>query len=331
MNKIINTTNSDTTDIQQRTEVLAHLEPVVEVLMAAHLKNRNLWFSSDFLPADEKVDEDQDRALQKLRDRARSIPDSARVGLALGLLTEEGLPHFHRIISTYLGEENIWSKWNYLWTAEEDRHGCVLRDYARDARLFNFRALEQLQYNYLQSGFKPAWDKDPYKVFVYTSLQERATQFSHRNTGKTAGAEEPLLKGILKSIAVDEGKHFTFYRNVFKEILSIDPNRALESAAQLMPAIDMPGVAMPGFKDMAEVAFRSGIYGPEDYNRIVEEAIKFWGIDSLTGLNEMGRIAQEKIMAVPKRLKRLTEVVSRRREKRAFSFDFLYDRIFSLA
>jgi acyl-[acyl-carrier-protein] desaturase len=76
-------------------------------------------------------------------------------------------------------------------------------------------------------------------------LQERATQVSHKNSGKLVGEEEPILNGILSNIASDEAKHFTFYRNVFKEILKIDPVRALKSAAAIMPAIDMPGFSMP--------------------------------------------------------------------------------------
>ena len=35
--------------------------------------------------------------------------------------------------------DSFWNKWNKLWTAEEDRHGAILRDYARDTRLFRFR------------------------------------------------------------------------------------------------------------------------------------------------------------------------------------------------
>lgn len=336
MNIHIKQKETEEMHIQQRTETLREMEPVVKKLMDQHLDKRILWFSSDFLPANEQDNgqdngQDNEHILSQLRDRARGIPDSARVGIALGLLTEEGLPHFHRILSNYLGEDNIWSKWNYMWTAEEDRHGCILRDYVRDARLFDFRALEQLQYNYMETGFQPGWDRDPYKVFVYTTLQERATQFSHRNTAQVAGTDEPLLKKIMKHIAMDEGKHFTFYRKVFKSILDLDPNRALQSASKLMPGIAMPGVDMPGFKDMAEVAFRAGIYGPLDYKGIVEEAIKFWSIDSLTGLNEIGRKAQEAIMKVPKRLTKLAEFIQHRRKTKSFGFDFLYNRSFSMA
>ncbi len=326
MTILINENNSEK-ETQSKAEVLAVLEQKVKEWMELHVAKRKLWFSSDFLPADEKNSDDQENAISKLRDRVRGIKDSARVAIGLNLITEEGLPHFHRLLSKYLGDDSFWSKWNNMWTAEEDRHGGVLRDYARDSRLFKFSRLEQMQYVYQEKGFNPDWDKDPYKVFVYTTLQERATQFSHKNTGSYIGDDEPLIKGILSSIAADEAKHFTFYRNVFKSILEIDPNRALQSALSILPAIDMPGISMPNFREMADVIRRAGIYGPRDYKKIVEEAISFWNIELLEGLNEMGRKAQDKIMQIPARLEKLAQYIEKRTEKKSFSFDLIYDRI----
>ncbi|NWF48973.1 MAG: acyl-ACP desaturase [Ignavibacteriaceae bacterium] len=327
MEIIIKESNSAKSFFAQKTEVLKHLEEKVKLWMKDHIDKRKLWFSSDFLPADEKMNDDQEKNIKKLRDRARGLKDEVRVAVALNLLTEEGLPHFHRIIAQYLGDKSFWSKWNNMWTAEEDRHGAILRDYVRDARLFSFREVELMQFHYLESGFNPDWDKDPYKVFVYTTLQERATQFSHKNTGKLAGENEPLLNGILNNIAADEAKHFTFYRNVFKEIINLDPENALLSAVDIMPAIDMPGFSMPNFRDMADVIRRVGIYGPRDYKKIVEEAIKFWEIEMLTGLNAMAEKAREKILAIPKRLEKAAEYIEKRTESKTFSFDFIYNRI----
>ena len=310
-----------------KTEILNHLEGKVKEWIESHVAKRNLWFSSDFLPADEKMNDDQESNITNLRDRSRGIKDEVRVAVALNLLTEEGLPHFHRLIAKYLGDRSFWSKWNNMWTAEEDRHGAVIRDYVRDARLFSFREVELMQFHYIESGFNPDWDKDPYKVFVYTTLQERATQVSHKNTGKLAGQDEPLLNGILSNIAADEAKHYTFYRNVFKEVLNLDPNRAMLSAADIMPAIDMPGISMPNFRDMADVVRRVGIYGPRDYKKIVEEAIKFWEIELITGLNDIAQKAQEKILSIPKRLEKVAEYIEKRTESKTFSFDFIYNRI----
>ena len=327
MEVIISKLNTDDNSLSSKVEVLNHLEQKVKEWMNDHVSKRRLWFSSDYLPSDEKMNDDQENVVKKLRERVRGIKDGVRVAVAVNLLTEEGLLHFHRIIAKHLGDESFWSKWNNMWTAEEDRHGGVLRDYARDSRLFSFREIEMMQFHYQESGFNPDWDKDPYKVFVYTTLQERATQISHKNTGAFAGADEPLLDGILSSIAADEAKHYTFYRNVFKAILEIDPARALQSAAAIMPAIDMPGFSMPNFRDMADVVRRVGIYGPWDYKKIVEEAIKFWNIELLTGLNEAAAKAQEKIMSIPKRLEKVAQYIEQRTTQKTFSFDFIYNRI----
>ena len=327
MEILIKENGSLQSETANKTEVLNHLEEKVKEWMDSHIAKRNLWFSSDYLPADEKMNDDQEVNNKSLRERSRGVKDEVRVAVALNLLTEEGLPHFHRLIAQHLGDKSFWAKWNNMWTAEEDRHGAVLRDYVRDARLFRFREVELMQFHYLESGFNPDWDSDPYKVFVYTTLQERATQFSHRNTGKLAGEDEPLLNGILSAIAADEAKHFTFYRNVFKEVLKLDPNRALLSASAIMPAIDMPGFSMPNFRDMADVVRRVGIYGPRDYKKIVEEAIKFWEIELITGLNEVAQKAQEKILSIPKRLEKVAEYIEKRTESKTFSFDFIYNRI----
>lgn len=187
-----------------------------------------------------------------------------------------------------------------------------------------------MQYAYQEAGFTPDWDKDPYRVFVYTTLQERATQMSHRNTGKAVGDNEPVLKGILTNVAADEARHFTFYRRVFKAILEFDPNRALQSAVAIMPSLAMPGSSMPNFREMADIVRRVGIYGPWDYKHIVEEAIEFWKIELMTGLNEMGRNAQEKILEIPKRLQSVAEYIESKTSEKSFSFDFIYNRIFAL-
>jgi len=312
-----------------RVEVLEDLEPIVHELMDVHESKRVLWFPSELLSPE--PDTDPDEYVRGLRERAQGIGLPARVALALNLLTEEGLPHFHRLLATYLGGDTFWAKWNNLWTAEEDRHGAVLHDYARDSRILDNPVLERMQFEYLKAGFEPAWDRDPYRVFVYTSLQERATQVSHANTGKIAGEYEPLLGEVLSNVAKEEARHYAFYRTVFKEVLARDPNRGLASAAEIMPSIDMPGVSMPHFREMADVIRRAGIYGPRDYLKIVEEQIRFWAIDKLEGLDDMGKRAQEKILGIPRRLERVADALESRSRTKTFSFAVAFAREFEMA
>lgn len=312
------------TPLPPRTEILEDLETTVGELIQKHEDSRTLWFPSDLLADEER--EDRSQFLAQLRERAEGLPDSCRLSIVLGLITEEGLPHFHRQLAMYLGDSTFWQRWNNLWTAEEDRHGAVLRDYCRDSQILHMRSLENAQFEYLRLGFMPRWGRDPYRLFVYTSLQERATQLAHANTGKLAREYEPLIAHILFRIAGDEARHCAFYRRIFEEILERDPNRALESAAAIMPVIDMPGTSMPHFRDLSEIVRRAGVYGPRDYLRIIEETINIWKIESLIGLNAIGRKAQEKILDIPRRLKRIADYMESRTTAKSFSFDLIFGR-----
>ncbi len=322
-------TADDTSQMPAKLEVLTDLESVVRDLIEKHEAKRELWWSSDILPADQGKEDAE--FYQSLRDRARGISDSARVAIALNILTEEGLPHFHRLIAENLGSHTFWGLWNGLWTAEEDRHGNILRDYVRDSRLLNFRVLERLQFDYVRAGFHPDWRGDPYKIFVYTTCQEKATQVSHLNTGKLAMNEEPLLHFITQKISQDEARHYAFYKSIFTEIMRRDPNGALASASQILPSIEMPGISITNFNEYADVIRRSGIYGPRDYKEIVEQLIASWKIDLLTGLNELGRKAQEKIMSIPARLERVAEYVETRHAAKSFRFEVLFGRVLEMA
>ena len=105
---------SDAHALKIKTEALASLEPLAEQLMARHKENRRLWFPGDFLPANEQMTDEQARDMAELPERARGMPDAVRVALALNLLTEEGLPHFHRLLAVTLDSDNAWSRWNYM-------------------------------------------------------------------------------------------------------------------------------------------------------------------------------------------------------------------------
>ncbi len=158
----------------KKVEVLKDLEPIVFELMADHEEKRDLWFPADLLAPEPGIDPEEHR--QTLIDRVKGFPDACRAALALNTLTEEGLPHFHRLLATHLGDDSHWRAWNNMWTAEEDRHGAVLSDYMRDTGAVDQRKIEELKFEYIKAGFHPEWDMDPYRVFVYTTLQERATQ-----------------------------------------------------------------------------------------------------------------------------------------------------------
>ncbi len=323
---------SDATETLAKSEALRHIEPIVQTMYEAHMGKQRLWWPTDFLPSDEKMSDDEETNIAALRERARSVPDSLRVAVVLGMLTEEGLPHFHRLLSKYLGDESVWGQWNYMWTAEEDRHGMILHDYARESRLFRFKEVEMMQYAY---NAKPASTRRGTRTRTASSSTRRFRSAPRRSrTATPAGLAdaEPVAK-----------RHLLQHRRRRGQALLLLPPRLPRppgdrpatapciGALAVMPAIDMPGVSMPAFKEMADVVRRTGIYGPWDYKAIVEEAIDFWKIETLTGLNDIGRAAQEKILAIPKRLGRVAEYIEQRSTAKSFSFKFIYERAFDMA
>jgi glycosyltransferase involved in cell wall biosynthesis len=208
--------------------------------------------------------------------------------------------------------------------------GLAVNDATAGYRAYRSEVLERMQFEYLKAGFEPSWDKDPYRVFVYTSLQERATQVSHANTGKLASEYEPLIGVVLSNVAKEEARHYVFYREIFQRVLERDPSNAMVSASLVMPSIDMPGVNMPHFREMADVIRRAGIYGPREYIRIVEDLVKFWALDKVEGLNEMGKKAQEKIMGITARLERIADAMETRSKAKTFQFNVAFNKEFAM-
>ena len=300
---------------QTQLGVLSELSNAVEKLIERHKAERKLWFPSEILDVEER---------EHLAEQAQALPTALRAGLALNLLTEEGLPHFHRLIAQYTGHDSAWGYWNNLWTAEEDRHGVVLHDYVRDAKVLDLLALEKMQYHYLEAGFNPDWQQDAYRLIAYTSLQEKATQLSHANLARLAAPYEPKLQHILSRVAADESRHHCFYRDTFALLLEADPERALQAAWAVMPKLVMPGHNIPGFRELSDCAHAAGIYGPKDYALIVRDLLSCWGIAAARGLSNRSEQLQDKLLQLPDRIIKLAERLAERRTLSTTThFDFL--------
>jgi acyl-[acyl-carrier-protein] desaturase len=309
-------------------EVLRDLEPLIGRLRLAHEQRADSWSPSAFLPRP-YVSDDAPR-VRELQERARGIPPAARACLALNMVTEEGLPLFHRILRGALPAGGHFFEWLHQWTAEEDRHGLVIRRYVALTGVLDEIELDRMQFAFVRSGWEPGWDADPYGVFVYTSLQERATQVAHTQTAALAQPYEPILSDFLKTVARDEARHYAFYRSVFKAVLERDPDAALASASRIMPLMAMPGGSMPQFRELAEVASRAGVYTLRHYRDIVIELNRFWELDTVTPVTDCGKRTRDRLLAIPDRLTRIADKKDAVRTARAFQFPVAFGHEFVL-
>mmetsp|Transcript_10959 Transcript_10959/g.16864 ORF Transcript_10959/g.16864 Transcript_10959/m.16864 type:complete len:297 (+) Transcript_10959:454-1344(+) len=260
--------------------------------------------------------------VKELRKNAQEIPDEVLVTLVGDMVTEEALPTYQTLLNTFEGcddptgdSESAWAKWSRGWTSEENRHGDLLNKYLYLGGRCDMRAIEVTIQHLITNGFNPNARKDPYRGFVYTSFQERATKISHGNVGKLARKHgDPLLQRICAKIAGDEGRHEKAYQAFVTEILKRDPNGLLAVFGDMMRGqISMPAEQMTDghddnlYENFSEVAQRIGVYTAIDYADILDHLIVTWDLEHLEGLNAEGEKERDYLCKLPTRYRKLAE------------------------
>lgn len=325
-------------------EVIDDFAPMVDRMVDEILLETGdkAWQPQDFLP-----DLSQDDWLEQtkdLREAAEGVPDDVFVVLVGDMVTEEALPTYQTLLNTFEGcddpigtTDSAWARWSRGWTSEENRHGDLLNKYLYLSGKTDMRAIEVTIQHLITSGFNPGARKDPYRGFLYTSFQERATKISHGNVGKLAkehGAKD--LQKICAKIAGDEGRHEKAYQAFCDEILERDADGLLMEFGDMMRGqIVMPAELMTDGKDpklyenFSSVAQRLGVYTAMDYADIIEHLVNYWKIGDLTGLSSEAEKEQEYICRLPTRYRKLAERSMNKKKDEEYvsqSFSWIFDR-----
>jgi len=292
------------------------------------LDQEKAWQPSDFLPDSQKPTEEWFDEVREIRKVQEGIPDELLLVLIGDMITEEALPTYLTLLNTLEGTDDptgavdtAWGRWSRQWTSEENRHGDLLNRYLYLGGRVDMRAIEQTIMRLISSGFDPDTRSDPYRGFIYTSFQERATKISHGNVGKLlAAAGDGTGARICARIAGDEARHEKAYQLFVKRVLELDPSGAMISYADMMkkqivmPAELMTEPSNPNlYDDFARVATDLKVYTGVDYAEIIEHLNDFWKIDQVTGLTPEAEEAQEYLMKLPVRFTKLAQ-----RQQKAF-------------
>lgn len=260
--------------------LLLELEPVAARLLDRHLSVAQEWFPHDYIPYSQGRDFDKEPWTP---DQPR-LTGIAQTAFEIGLLTEDNLPSYHRVISAaFSSGDGAWATWIGRWTAEEGRHAIVLRDYLTVTRNIDPVALERGRMTQLQQGYdhdRP----DTLHMLAYVTFQELATRISHRNTGRYSS--DPVADRIMVRIAADENLHMVFYRDMMTAALEVDPSAAVCAIVDEILNFRMPGTGISGFRRKAVEMARAGIYDLRIHrDEIVMPIVKHWGILEMTGLD----------------------------------------------
>jgi len=123
------------------------------------------------------------------------VTEIGRIALVVNLLTEDNLPSYHHEIASLFGRDGAWGTWVHRWTAEEGRHGIVMRDYLLASRAVDPDKLEAFRMQHMSEGFESDNRHSMLHSVAYVAFQELATRISHRNTGHQSG--DPVCDRML--------------------------------------------------------------------------------------------------------------------------------------
>ncbi|QHO51862.1 hypothetical protein HN51_020988 [Arachis hypogaea] len=306
------------------------------------------WQPLDFLPDSSLPDEDFNDKLRALRDRTAELPDDYFVVLVGDMITEEALPTYQTRLNQLDGvadktgsSTSPWAVWSRAWTAEENRHGDLLRTYLYLSGRVDMRMIERTIHYLIAAGMECDVDKNPYMGFVYTSFQERATFISHGNTARLAKENgDPVLARICGTIAADEKRHENAYTKIVEKLLEVDPTETVVAISNMMrKGITMPAHLMQDGKDprlfnhFARVAQRLGVYTVADYADILEFLIDRWKLEKIQDLTSEGRRAQDFVCGLAPKIRRFQERAAERADKtetHSVKFSWIFNKEVSL-
>ncbi|KAK6786887.1 hypothetical protein RDI58_015412 [Solanum bulbocastanum] len=325
----------------EKLEIFKSLEPwVSENILPLRKPVEKCWQPIEFLPDPSQGSEQFTEEVRVLRQRTSGISDEYFVMLVGNMLTEDALPTYQTLFNTLDGVRDDtgcspcpWAIWSRAWSAEENRHGDLLRTYLYlSGRVDMLMVDKTLQY-LIGAGMDIGLENNPYLGFVYTSFQERATCLSHGNMARLATeGGDPMLARICGTIAADEKRHEHVYTRIVEKLLEVDPNTTMLAIAHMMKKkIIMPMHLMydgqdPNiFEHFTAIIERQGIYTSRHYAEILEFFIIRWKLEKLEGLIGEARRAQDYVCGLPLRVRKL-EGRAKKIEPRQVKFSWIFNK-----
>lgn len=221
----------------------------------------------------------------------------------VNLLTEDNLPHYTSRIHGKVSGSEALMRFANEWTAEEDTHGVIMRDYALLTGLIGDRETSLISNANYDAGrtsqLRNGTEIDPSSLqvaFAYLSLQEHLTKEAHKKLGWIL---PKMGQKVMNPIVGDEQNHYEFYRKLSEESLRVDPDGSLIAMNDVYNNFSMPGaVGIPDFNKHSLVIGLSGIFDLETIALSQQIIANKLSISSIEPTTYEGKQAQEQLLAI---------------------------------
>ncbi|MCC3329018.1 acyl-ACP desaturase [Nocardia abscessus] len=272
-------------------ELLESLAVDVELLLRKHVDVADGWQPHDFVP----WDDGRNFAFLGGTDwtpEQSELSDTAKLALTVSVLIADNLPSYHREIGKYL-RTGAWWRWVGRWTAEENRHEIMVRNYLMVTRAVDPVQLERLRMEHMTKGFRrPAMHL--LDVLANCAFEEVASAVRHRNIA--ALGENPLVTAMAERIAQDDELQSVFFADLIAAALDLAPDQTVRAIADRVAGFEVPTVTLADGRSSDAALAEAGVYDRSKEDELVfAPLLRRWNIFTRTDFGPDGVLAREEL------------------------------------
>ncbi|MGK8555469.1 acyl-ACP desaturase [Nocardia gipuzkoensis] len=272
-------------------ELLESLAVDVELILRKHVDAAEGWQPHDFVP----WDNGRNFAFLGGTDWApeqSELSETAKLALTVSVLIADNLPSYHREVGKYL-RTGAWWRWVGRWTAEENRHEIMIRNYLMVTRAVDPVELERLRMEHMTKGFRrPALHL--LDVLAACALEEAASAVRHRNIA--ALQENPQVTAIAERIALDDELQSVVFADLIAAALDLVPDQAVRAIADRIADFQVPSVTLADGRSSDDVLAEAGVYDRAKEGELVfAPLLKRWNVFTRTDFGPDGQLARDEL------------------------------------
>ncbi|ALG86621.1 acyl-ACP desaturase [Gordonia phthalatica] len=278
-------------------DLINALEKALPEIAEEHAEGAIAWTPSDLVPWDlgrnfaflggeDYVPEDS------------TLSDTAAAGLLALLLTKDNLPSFHRVLAMHFPAFSDWRQLVGVWTAEDNRHSIVLRDYLVVTRAVDPADAETRRRIHIVAG----WRQSPEAVEDLGPMDVLALLAVHENQSVVfadkliAHAEDDVLKQIVSKIRTDDAVQAATFQAFLMAGMVADQEATIVAVDKALAGIEHIGSDVADFD-----SYREFISDFEDASTDAAIAAKLADelkLESVQELSDEAEAARQRILAL---------------------------------
>lgn len=228
-----------------------------------------------------------------------TLSDEVRAGLLALLLTKDNLPSYHRVLAKHFPAFSDWRQLVGVWTAEDNRHAIVLRDYLVVRRAIDPVDAEERRRIHVTQGYRQSPEQvdplGPLDVLALMAVHEnQCVQFIKR---LSAAVDDEVLNEILSKIAHDDQVQAVTFGAFLNAGVIADQDATVLAMDKALAIGRAEAIGHDVADFDAERALIADYENEESWSVIAAALADAVKLESISGLGEEAEAARQRILA----------------------------------